>query len=99
MRCAGQTAHGLRVRALIVVLWRAALAESDLDRTTGRDSRVTGKGRREVGMDRWGWQQIEPWLDFRPACRSARCCASCTDQPPVGRGRRRPRVARCAALP
>jgi integrase len=43
MRCAGQTAHGLRVRALIVVLWRAglrigealALAESDLDRTTG----------------------------------------------------------------
>ncbi|MDX6655486.1 MAG: hypothetical protein QOH62_279 [Solirubrobacteraceae bacterium] len=67
MRCAGQTAHGLRVRALIVVLWRAALAESDLDRTTGRDSRVTGKGRREVGMDRWGWQQIEPWLDLRPA--------------------------------
>jgi integrase/recombinase XerD len=27
-----------------------------------------GKGdkRREVGMDRWGWQQIEPWLDYRP---------------------------------
>jgi site-specific recombinase XerD len=77
MRCAGQTAHGLRVRALIVVLWRAglrisealALAESDLDRTTGAILVRRGKGgkRREVGMDRWGWQQIEPWLDFRPA--------------------------------
>jgi site-specific recombinase XerD len=28
-----------------------------------------GKGgkRREVGMDRWGGQQIEPWLDYRAA--------------------------------
>ncbi len=40
MRVAGDTAHGLRTRARIVVLWRAglrisealALAESDLDR-------------------------------------------------------------------
>jgi site-specific recombinase XerD len=77
MRCAGQTTHGLRVRALIVVLWRAglrisealALTESDLDRATGAILVRHGKGgkRREVGMDRWGWQQIEPWLDFRPA--------------------------------
>jgi integrase len=77
MRCAGHTAHGLRLRALIVVLWRAglrisealALAESDLDRSTGAILVRRGKGgkRREVGMDRWGWQQIEPWLDLRPA--------------------------------
>jgi site-specific recombinase XerD len=77
MRCAGQTTHGLRVPALIVVLWRAglrisealALTESDLDRATGAILVRHGKGgkRREVGMDRWGWQQIEPWLDFRPA--------------------------------
>jgi site-specific recombinase XerC len=109
MRCAGQTAHGLRVRALIVVLWRAglrisealALAESDLDRTTGAILVRRGKGgkRREVGMDRWGWQQIEPWLDSAPHCQSARCCASCTDRPPAGRGRRRRRAARCATLP
>jgi site-specific recombinase XerD len=76
MRCAGHTAQGLRVRALIVVLWRAglrisealALAESDLDRTTGAILVRRGKGgkRREVGMDRWGWQQIQPWLEFRP---------------------------------
>ena len=40
MRCAGATPYGVRLRALIVVLWRAglrvsealALAESDLDR-------------------------------------------------------------------
>jgi site-specific recombinase XerD len=77
MRCAGQTTHELCVRALIVVLWRAglrisealALTESDLDRATGAILVRHGKGgkRREVGMDRWGWQQIEPWLDFRPA--------------------------------
>src|SRR4051812_30863548 len=76
MRAAGQSPDGLRVRALIIVLWRAglrisealALAESDLDRVTGAVLVRRGKGgkRREVGMDRWGWQQIEPWLDYRP---------------------------------
>jgi site-specific recombinase XerD len=43
MRAAGDTVHGLRTRALIIVLWRAglrisevlALAESDLDRSRG----------------------------------------------------------------
>ena len=43
MRVAGESAYGLRTRALIVVLWRAglrisealALAESDLDRDRG----------------------------------------------------------------
>ncbi len=73
MRCAGETPHGLRTRALIVLLWRAglrisealALAESDLDATRGGVLVRQGKGgkRREVGMDRWGWQQIAPWLD------------------------------------
>jgi site-specific recombinase XerD len=77
MRTASRSPQGLRVRALIIVLWRAglrisealALAESDLDRVTGAVLVRRGKGgkRREVGMDRWGWQQIQPWLDFRPA--------------------------------
>jgi site-specific recombinase XerD len=62
MRVAGGTAHGLRTRALIVVLWRAglrisealALAESDLDRARGGVLVRRGKGgkRRQVGMDR-----------------------------------------------
>ncbi len=75
MRCAGDTAHGLRTRALIVLLWRAGLrisealglAESDLNTTRGGVLVRQGKGgkRREVGMDRWGWQQLAPWLDQR----------------------------------
>src|SRR3954465_7683478 len=77
MRAAGQSPDGLRVRALIIVLWRGglrisealALAESDLDRTTGAVLVRRGKGgkRREVGMDRWGWQQLDPWLEHRPS--------------------------------
>ena len=75
MRVAGDTPHGLRTRALIVVLWRAglrisealALAESDLDRSRGSVLVRRGKGakRRQVGMDRWAWEQLDPWLRVR----------------------------------
>jgi site-specific recombinase XerD len=75
MRVAGTTAHGLRTRALVVVLWRAglrisealALAESDLDRSRGSILVRCGKGgkRRQVGMDRWAWEQVDPWLEAR----------------------------------
>jgi site-specific recombinase XerD len=75
MRCAGETAYGLRARALVVLLWRAglrisealALAESDLDVATGGVLVRRGKGgkRRQVGMDRWGWQHMQSWLDHR----------------------------------
>jgi len=59
MRCAGARPEGLRMRALMIVLWRAglrisealALAESDLDRCRGSILVRRGKGgkRREVG--------------------------------------------------
>ena len=72
MREAGDTTHGLRTRALIVILWRAGLrisealtlAESDLDRSRGSVLVRRGKGgkRRQVGMDRWAWEQLDPWL-------------------------------------
>src|SRR3954470_514469 len=75
MRRAGATVHGLRTRALIVLLWRAglrisealALAESDLDRGRGAVLVRHGKGgkRREVGMDPWRWDQLAPWLECR----------------------------------
>jgi site-specific recombinase XerC len=62
----------VRLRALIVVLWRAglrisealALTESDLDLNRGAILVRHGKGgkRREVGMDRWAWEQLTPWL-------------------------------------
>ncbi len=75
MRGAGERPEGLRMRALIVVLWRAglrisealALAESDLNPRRGSILVRCGKGgkRREVGMDAWAWEQLEPWLQLR----------------------------------
>jgi integrase len=75
MRQAGDGMHGRRMRALIVVLWRAglrihealALGEADLDRRRGSLLGRRGKGgrRREVGMDEWAWEQLQPWLDDR----------------------------------
>jgi site-specific recombinase XerD len=75
MRIVGDRADGDRLRALIVLLWRAglrisealSLQESDLDRSRGAVLVRRGKGgkRREVGMDRWAWDQVEPWLAIR----------------------------------
>jgi Phage integrase family len=76
MRAAGDDIEGLRLRGLIVMLWRAglrisealALTESDLDRARGAVLIRSGKGgkRRKVGMDRWAWEQLDPWLELRP---------------------------------
>ena len=75
MRHTGDDRHGWRVRAMIVVLWRAglriqealALAEHDLDQRRGSLLVRNGKGgrRREVGMDDWGWEHLRPWLSAR----------------------------------
>jgi site-specific recombinase XerD len=75
IRAAGDTIHGQRLRGLIVVLWRAglrisealALAEADLDPRRGAVLVRRGKGgrRREVGMDDWAWEQLQPWLNAR----------------------------------
>jgi site-specific recombinase XerD len=75
MRAAGDDAHGRRLRGLIVMLWRAglriqealALAEADLDQERGALLVRRGKGgrRREVGMDSWGWHELQPWLELR----------------------------------
>ena len=83
MRHASDDRHGWRVRAIIVVLWRAglriqealALAEHDLDHRRGSILIRNGKGgrRREVGMDEWAWEQLRPWLNAR--ARTARRAA------------------------
>jgi integrase len=75
MRHAADDRHGRRLRALIVVLWRGglriqealALAEHDLDPRRGSLLVRHGKGggRREVGMDDWGWEHLRPWLTER----------------------------------
>jgi integrase len=86
MRQAGDNLHGRRLRALIVVLWRAglrihealALNEADLDPRRGSVLVRRGKGgrRRQVGMDDWAWEQLEPWLRRSASnYRSGRCCA------------------------
>lgn len=75
MRAAGNGVDGVRLRALVVVLWRAglrisealALAETDLDSRRGAVLVRRGKGgkRREVGMDDWGWEHLAPWIEVR----------------------------------
>ena len=75
MRTAGDRPHGRRLRAVIVILWRAglrinealALTEGDLDPGRGSVLVRRGKGgrRREVGMDAWAWEQLQPWLELR----------------------------------
>ena len=75
MRRAGGDPSGVRLRAMIVVLWRAGLrvqeaidlSEHDLDARRGSVLVRRGKGgrRREVGLDDWAWQQLQPWLAER----------------------------------
>ena len=75
MRAAGDRTHGRRRRGLIVILWRGglriqealALTEADLDQRRGALLVRRGKGgrRREIGMDTWGWEELQPWLDER----------------------------------
>jgi site-specific recombinase XerD len=74
MRQAGASVNGVRLRALIVLLWRAGLrinealtvTEHDLEAGAGSVLVRHGKGgrRREVGMDRWGWDHLRPWVEL-----------------------------------
>jgi site-specific recombinase XerD len=75
MRAAENGPEGLRLRGVIVMLWRAGLRisealglhETDLDRDRGAVLVRHGKGdkRREVGLDRWAWAHLEPWFELR----------------------------------
>jgi site-specific recombinase XerD len=75
MRQAGHDRHGLRLRALIAVLWRAglrisealALNETDIDTARGSLLIRHGKGdkRREAGMDQFGFEQLAAWMAHR----------------------------------
>jgi site-specific recombinase XerD len=75
MRQAGEGRHGLRVRALVAVLWRGglrisealALNETDIDDRRGSLLIRHGKGdkRREAGMDQFGFEQLAAWLAHR----------------------------------
>jgi site-specific recombinase XerD len=82
MRAAGDGPEGVRLRGIIVVLWRAglrisealALNETDLDANRGSLVVRHGKGdkRREVGMDRWAWMHLAPRLELRGSLPAGR---------------------------
>jgi Phage integrase family len=98
MHAAGDDHDAVRLRGLIIVLWRAglrisealALNESDLDLHRGAILVRRGKGgkRREVGMDRWAWEQLGPWLQLPNAAgrRSVLCAARSDCWSRVGTG-------------
>ena len=96
MRSAGEDNDAVRLRGLIVVLWRAglrisealALSESDLDLRRGAILVRRGKGgkRREVGMDRWAWEQLSPWLELRTTLPVGALFCVLRGPPPAARG-------------
>jgi integrase len=108
MREADDGRHGRRLRGLIVVMWRAglrihealALGEADLDPRRGSLLVRHGKGgrRREVGMDDWGWQQLQPSLNARVELPIGPCSASSPD-PRADAPGRPPRPAPSSATP
>jgi integrase len=60
-------AHHRAVRAGLRIHEALALGEADLDPRRGSLLVRRGKGgrRREVGMDDWAWEQLQPWLNAR----------------------------------
>jgi hypothetical protein len=85
MRQAGDGVHGARLRALIVLLWRAGLritealtvTEPDLDARLGRYWSAT---RKEAAAARSAWTAGAGITSASGSssgwrCRSARCCA------------------------
>ena len=105
MREAGHDRHGLRVRALVAVLWRAglrisealALNETDIDERRGSLLIRRGKGdrRREAGMDEFGFEQLAAWLAHRVAAARTAVLRHrwANARPPLGRDRRPSRTA------
>jgi len=104
MRTAGDGAHGRRLRGLIVIMWRAGLRIQGSPRAQRGRSRsptrlIAGAARQgrapcEVGMDAWGWEQLQPWARAaaRASGRSAAVCHQrCDARAPLvaGRGPRR----------
>ena len=85
MRCAGDGVHGLRTRALIVLLWRAglrisdvlALAESDLDVARGSVLVRQGKGgsAARLACTVAAGSSSSRGLSAASNCPSARCSA------------------------
>ena len=66
MRQAGETATGLRIRGLVVVLWRAGLRISEALALNEADLEP-GRGALSVRRGKGSWDQLRPWIDPRTA--------------------------------
>jgi integrase len=107
MRAAGDRPHGRRMRALTVIRCRAGLriyealelTEGDLDEARGALLVRRGKGgrRREVGMDAWAWDQLQPWLEIRRQLPVGPLLCASSPVPPMGATGLRPPHARSCA--
>ncbi len=93
MGAAGDSAHGRRLRALIVVLSRAGLRIHEALALTGVRSRRAS--RRAAGS---AWQGRAP-ARSRAACRSGRCSASSPARRGGERGQAQPSARSFAAWP
>jgi hypothetical protein len=67
------------------------LTESDLEPMRGGVLVRRGKAgkRREVGMDQWGWDQLQPWLEIRAALTVGALFFASSMGGPQGAGGRR----------
>jgi hypothetical protein len=96
IHAAGDDHDAVRLRGLIIVLWRSGLRisealglnESDRDLHRGAILVRRGKGgkRREVGMDRGPGSSWARGCSCAPRCRWALCSACCAARPPAARG-------------
>ena len=78
-----------------------ALAESDLDRSRGSVLVRRGKGgkRRQVGMDRWSWEQLDSWLRVRVSLPVGALLCVIDGPTQDGHGHQPPSEQRCAPSP
>ena len=109
MRCAGDHPDGLRMRGLIIVLWRAGLRISERSRSprvilTRRAARSSFAAAKAASAARSAWtlgrgSNSRHGCHGAPGFRSARCSASSTVRPRDGRGQHRPRASRYDGSP
>jgi len=109
MLAAGDAPEGVRLRAMIVVLWHAglrisealALAESDLDRDLGAVVARQGKAASDARSE-WtvgdGTMSI-PGSSFRPSSQSDHCSACSAVRLAAGHARQRGSAASCVPPP
>ena len=91
MRAVGDRPDGHRLRALIVLLWRAGL-------------RISEALALQASVVRSGWTAehgISSTRGLRSAASSrwAQCCVSVTAPPPADAGKRQPRASSCITRP